>query len=152
MFVHSIIHPSIQYIGPVTESLCICERFAITPKTNVKRLCILPISGILKNKITYPPPLTDKNMKNRLREKLSDYNPPTISSSIPPPVIPPSKTPSVASNDGVHPVSVGKSNSVIIKPLIAPRPQLPQNGGVAMSMKAITTNGGNESDSEWVVA
>uniref|UniRef100_A0AAZ3P5L6 Cadherin EGF LAG seven-pass G-type receptor 1 n=1 Tax=Oncorhynchus tshawytscha TaxID=74940 RepID=A0AAZ3P5L6_ONCTS len=35
--------------------------------------------GILKNKITYPPPLTDKNMKNRLREKLSDYNPPTIS-------------------------------------------------------------------------
>lgn len=107
-----------------------------------------PKKGILKNKITYPPPLTDKNMKNRLREKLSDYNPPTISSSIPPPVIPPSKTPSVASNDGVHPVSVGKSNSVIIKPLIAPRPQLPQNGGVAMSMKAITTNGGNESDSD----
>uniref|UniRef100_A0A6Q2XMX3 Cadherin EGF LAG seven-pass G-type receptor 1 n=1 Tax=Esox lucius TaxID=8010 RepID=A0A6Q2XMX3_ESOLU len=59
--------------------------------------------SILKNKITYPPPLTDKNMKNRLREKLSDYNPPTISSSIPPPIIPPSKTPSVASNDGVRP-------------------------------------------------
>ncbi|KAM9407050.1 cadherin EGF LAG seven-pass G-type receptor 1-like isoform 5-T5 [Salvelinus alpinus] len=107
-----------------------------------------PKKGILKNKITYPPPLTDKNMKNRLREKLSDYNPPTISSSIPPPIIPPSKTPPVASNDGVHPVSVGKSNSVISKPLIAPRPQLPQNGGVAMSMKAMTTNGGNESDSE----
>uniref|UniRef100_A0A3Q1I1N8 Cadherin EGF LAG seven-pass G-type receptor 1a n=1 Tax=Anabas testudineus TaxID=64144 RepID=A0A3Q1I1N8_ANATE len=34
--------------------------------------------GILKNKISYPPPLTDKNMKNRLREKLSDYNHPTI--------------------------------------------------------------------------
>lgn len=77
-------------------------------------------------------------MKNRLREKLSDYNPP--------PIIPPSKTPSAASNDGVHPVSVG--NSAIIKPPIAPRPQLPQNGGVAMSMKAMTTNGGNESDSE----
>uniref|UniRef100_A0A674AZ30 Cadherin EGF LAG seven-pass G-type receptor 1 n=1 Tax=Salmo trutta TaxID=8032 RepID=A0A674AZ30_SALTR len=97
-----------------------------------------PKKGILKNKITYPPPLTDKNMKNRLREKLSDYNPP--------PIIPPSKTPSAASNDGVHPVSVG--NSAIIKPPIAPRPQLPQNGGVAMSMKAMTTNGGNESDSE----
>uniref|UniRef100_A0A665WXR0 Cadherin EGF LAG seven-pass G-type receptor 1 n=1 Tax=Echeneis naucrates TaxID=173247 RepID=A0A665WXR0_ECHNA len=27
--------------------------------------------GILKNKISYPPPLTDKNMKNRLREKLT---------------------------------------------------------------------------------
>ncbi|CDQ84091.1 unnamed protein product [Oncorhynchus mykiss] len=92
-----------------------------------------PKKGILKNKITYPPPLTDKNMKNRLREKLSDYNPP-------------SKTPSVASNDGVHPVSVG--NSAIIKPPLAPRPQLPQNGGVAMSMKAMTTNGGHESDSE----
>uniref|UniRef100_A0A8C7MDH3 Cadherin EGF LAG seven-pass G-type receptor 1 n=1 Tax=Oncorhynchus kisutch TaxID=8019 RepID=A0A8C7MDH3_ONCKI len=92
-----------------------------------------PSLGILKNKITYPPPLTDKNMKNRLREKLSDYNPP-------------SKTPSVASNDGVHPVSVG--NSAIIKPPLAPRPQLPQNGGVAMSMKAMTTNGGHESDSE----
>uniref|UniRef100_A0AAQ5ZGN2 Cadherin EGF LAG seven-pass G-type receptor 1 n=1 Tax=Amphiprion ocellaris TaxID=80972 RepID=A0AAQ5ZGN2_AMPOC len=38
--------------------------------------------GILKNKISYPPPLTDKNMKNRLREKLSDYNSPTITSSI----------------------------------------------------------------------
>uniref|UniRef100_A0A8C8JEY5 Cadherin EGF LAG seven-pass G-type receptor 1 n=1 Tax=Oncorhynchus tshawytscha TaxID=74940 RepID=A0A8C8JEY5_ONCTS len=92
-----------------------------------------PSLGILKNKITYPPPLTDKNMKNRLREKLSDYNPP-------------SKTPSVASNDGVHPVSVG--NSAIIKPPLAPRPQLPQNGGMAMSMKAMTTNGGHESDSD----
>uniref|UniRef100_A0A4W5R940 Uncharacterized protein n=1 Tax=Hucho hucho TaxID=62062 RepID=A0A4W5R940_9TELE len=99
-----------------------------------------PKKGILKNKITYPPPLTDKNMKNRLREKLSDYNPP--------PIIPPSKTPSVASDDGVSPVSVGNSNSAIIKPPIAPRPQLPQNGGVAMSMKAMTTNGGNESDSD----
>uniref|UniRef100_A0A6Q2Z1H0 Cadherin EGF LAG seven-pass G-type receptor 1 n=1 Tax=Esox lucius TaxID=8010 RepID=A0A6Q2Z1H0_ESOLU len=107
-----------------------------------------PKKGILKNKITYPPPLTDKNMKNRLREKLSDYNPPTISSSIPPPIIPPSKTPSVASNDGVRPVSVGNS---LIKPLIAPRPQQPvrENGGVAM--KTMTLNGGNESDSEWVV-
>ncbi|TSK28057.1 Cadherin EGF LAG seven-pass G-type receptor 1 [Bagarius yarrelli] len=39
----------------------------------------LPRKGILKNKITYPPPLTDKNLKNRLREKLIDYNSPTIS-------------------------------------------------------------------------
>ncbi|KAL0962784.1 hypothetical protein UPYG_G00345400 [Umbra pygmaea] len=104
-----------------------------------------PKKGILKNKISYPPPLTDKNMKNRLREKLSDYNPPTISSSMPPPVIHPSKGPSVMSNDGVGPASVGNS---LIKPLIAPRPQQPvrENGG--MAMKTVTLNGGNESDSD----
>ncbi|XP_029473103.1 cadherin EGF LAG seven-pass G-type receptor 1 isoform X2 [Rhinatrema bivittatum] len=48
--------------------------------------------GILKNKVTYPPPLTEKNMKNRLREKLSDYNQATISS----------RTSSLGSNDGVR--------------------------------------------------
>ncbi|XP_022527058.2 cadherin EGF LAG seven-pass G-type receptor 1 isoform X3 [Astyanax mexicanus] len=89
--------------------------------------------GILKNKITYPPPLTDKNMKNKLREKLSDYNPPTISS----------RTPSVASNDG------GNSHNVIIKnphrPAVPPREQ--QNG-VAMNLRSGTVNGGNQSDSD----
>ncbi|KAM6290574.1 cadherin EGF LAG seven-pass G-type receptor 1 isoform 3-T3 [Porphyrio hochstetteri] len=48
--------------------------------------------GILKNKVTYPPPLVDKNMKNRLREKLSDYNQTTISS----------RTASLGTNDGVR--------------------------------------------------
>ncbi|KFV10929.1 Cadherin EGF LAG seven-pass G-type receptor 1, partial [Tauraco erythrolophus] len=48
--------------------------------------------GILKNKVTYPPPLVDKNMKNRLRKKLSDYNQTTISS----------RTTSVGTNDGVR--------------------------------------------------
>lgn len=48
--------------------------------------------GILKNKVTYPPPLIDKNMKNRLREKLSDYNQTTISS----------RTTSLGTNDGVR--------------------------------------------------
>ncbi|GAA6101335.1 cadherin EGF LAG seven-pass G-type receptor 1 [Tachysurus ichikawai] len=43
----------------------------------------LPRKGILKNKITYPPPLTDKNLKNRLREKLGDYNSPTLSYTSP---------------------------------------------------------------------
>lgn len=55
----------------------------------------IPISftlGILKNKITYPPPLTDKNLKNRLREKLGDYNSPTISY----------KSTSIGSNKGLH--------------------------------------------------
>ncbi|TSK13169.1 Cadherin EGF LAG seven-pass G-type receptor 1 [Bagarius yarrelli] len=83
--------------------------------------------GILKNKITYPPPLTDKNMKNKLREKLSDYNPPTISSH----------TPCVTSNDGIN------SHNVLIKPPhrgLASREQ--QNGMV------LNINGGNQSDSE----
>ncbi|XP_062317832.1 cadherin EGF LAG seven-pass G-type receptor 1-like [Osmerus eperlanus] len=75
--------------------------------------------GILKNKIAYPPPLTDKNMKNRLREKLSDYNPsPTISPRTP---VPPSPT-----NRGLRPVTGG--NGVIIKspplPPVLPRPPL----------------------------
>uniref|UniRef100_A0AAY4D3X6 Cadherin EGF LAG seven-pass G-type receptor 1 n=1 Tax=Denticeps clupeoides TaxID=299321 RepID=A0AAY4D3X6_9TELE len=92
--------------------------------------------GILKNKITYPPPLTDKNMKNRLREKLSDYNPTTISS----------RTPSVGSTEGVRPV--GGSNSILIKPparAVTPREQ--QNG-VAVKLHTRTVNGGNESDSD----
>lgn len=34
---------------------------------------ILPASqGILKNKVTYPPPLTEKTLKSRLREKLAE--------------------------------------------------------------------------------
>lgn len=119
--------------------------------------------GILKNKISYPPPLTDKNMKNRLREKLSDYNPPTITSPpnngpAPPAsstnITPSSRPSSLASNDGVRPNSHG--NSVIIKPPIAPRPQIAvlpaahrdQNGGTAMHLKMGTINGANESDSD----
>ncbi|KAF4091142.1 hypothetical protein AMELA_G00033680 [Ameiurus melas] len=52
----------------------------------------LPRKGILKNKITYPPPLTDKNLKNRLREKLGDYNSSTISY----------KSPSIGSVEGLR--------------------------------------------------
>uniref|UniRef100_A0A667ZZJ2 Cadherin EGF LAG seven-pass G-type receptor 1 n=1 Tax=Myripristis murdjan TaxID=586833 RepID=A0A667ZZJ2_9TELE len=76
--------------------------------------------GILKNKISYPPPLTDKNMKNRLREKLSDYNPPTITS--PPP---------------------NNNNTTASSP-----PPPSTNGGVAMHLKSGTVNGGNDSDSD----
>ncbi|XP_068611577.1 cadherin EGF LAG seven-pass G-type receptor 1 [Brachionichthys hirsutus] len=126
--------------------------------------------GILKNKISYPPPLSDKNMKNRLREKLSDYNHPTITSpppnnsntSSPPPssvniTAPSSRPPSLSSNDGGHPAN--HNNSSLVKPPIAPRPQIPAgpppvaiyretNGGVAMHLTAGTVNGGNESDSD----
>uniref|UniRef100_A0A673CBB8 Cadherin EGF LAG seven-pass G-type receptor 1a n=1 Tax=Sphaeramia orbicularis TaxID=375764 RepID=A0A673CBB8_9TELE len=78
--------------------------------------------GILKNKISYPPPLTDKNMKNRLREKLSDYNSPTITS--PPP---------------------NNNNIPVVPP---PAIYRETNGGVAMHLKSGTVNGGNESDSD----
>ncbi|XP_051545772.1 cadherin EGF LAG seven-pass G-type receptor 1 [Myxocyprinus asiaticus] len=64
----------------------------------------LPRRGILKNKITYPPPLTDKNMKNRLREKLSDYTPPQI----------PRKSLSGGLNEGVR--SGTEAKSIVIKP------------------------------------
>uniref|UniRef100_A0AAV2IVZ2 Uncharacterized protein n=1 Tax=Knipowitschia caucasica TaxID=637954 RepID=A0AAV2IVZ2_KNICA len=87
--------------------------------------------GILKNKISYPPPLSDKNMKNRLREKLSDYNSPTITSpppinhnsSSPPPasvniMTPPSRTPSITSDSGrpgnhEHSISTGNNGTGI---------------------------------------
>uniref|UniRef100_W5KPZ0 Cadherin EGF LAG seven-pass G-type receptor 1 n=1 Tax=Astyanax mexicanus TaxID=7994 RepID=W5KPZ0_ASTMX len=66
----------------------------------------LPRRGILKNKIIYPPPLTDKNMKNRLREKLSDYNPPTPTIQC--------KSPSEGSNEGL--CAVTENNGIVIKP------------------------------------
>ncbi|XP_074554309.1 cadherin EGF LAG seven-pass G-type receptor 1 isoform X2 [Halichoeres trimaculatus] len=126
--------------------------------------------GILKNKISYPPPLTDKNMKNRLREKLGDYNTPTITS--PPPnnnntssptpssiniITPPSQPPSLALNDSSRPGN--HDTSSLIKPPSTLRPQIPvaspqsgvyreSNGGVAMHLKSGTVNGGNESDSD----
>lgn len=134
-------------------------------------------SGILKNKISYPLPLADKNMKNRLREKLSDYNPPTITSpppinnhnTSPPPApyvsitSPSSRLPSQTSDDGGGGGGLGRpgnhDNSIKVKPPVAPRPQVPvgapppgiyreTNGGVAMHLKSGTVNGGNESDSE----
>uniref|UniRef100_H2MVT5 Cadherin EGF LAG seven-pass G-type receptor 1a n=1 Tax=Oryzias latipes TaxID=8090 RepID=H2MVT5_ORYLA len=127
--------------------------------------------GILKNKIIYPPLLADKNMKNRLREKLSDYNSPTITShppinnntSSPPPssvniMSPTSRPSSQASNEGGGRLS-NHDNTPIVKPPIAPRPQIPvgtppatiyreTNGGVPMHLKSGTVNGGNESNSE----
>uniref|UniRef100_A0A8C2GGK0 Cadherin EGF LAG seven-pass G-type receptor 1b n=1 Tax=Cyprinus carpio TaxID=7962 RepID=A0A8C2GGK0_CYPCA len=91
----------------------------------------LPRRGILKNKITYPPPLTDKNMKNRLREKLSDYNPAQI----------PRKTPSLGSNEGVR--SGTEATSIIIKPPPLP-PQSALNGMTVELGTSPLTLGSNE--------
>ncbi|XP_041965982.1 cadherin EGF LAG seven-pass G-type receptor 1 [Alosa sapidissima] len=87
--------------------------------------------GILKNKITYPPPLTDKNMKNRLREKLSDYNSSTT----------PSKTPSIDSTEGIRSITGG------IRSIIKPPPRLPvppRNGlTVELGTELEPVNGGD---------
>lgn len=93
----------------------------------------LPTAGILKNKATYPPPLVDKNMKNRLREKLSDYNQTTI----------PSKMPSIGTNNGIRATS---DSGVTIK---NPRRDQPpeQINGLAMSVHLGTVTA-ETSDSE----
>ncbi|XP_042323272.1 cadherin EGF LAG seven-pass G-type receptor 1 isoform X2 [Sceloporus undulatus] len=76
--------------------------------------------GILKNKVTYPPPLVDKNVKNRLREKLSDYNQTTISS----------RMTSIGTNNGVR---ANSDSGVMIK---SPRRDQPpeQINGLAMNV------------------
>ncbi|NXG94576.1 CELR1 protein, partial [Stercorarius parasiticus] len=89
--------------------------------------------GILKNKVTYPPPLVDKNMKNRLREKLSDYNQTTISS----------RTTSLGTNDGVRSPS---DSGVTVKN--ARREQSrDQLNGMAMNLH-VGTGHADTSDSE----
>ncbi|XP_018408005.1 PREDICTED: cadherin EGF LAG seven-pass G-type receptor 1 [Nanorana parkeri] len=88
--------------------------------------------GILKNKVTYPPPLTDKNLKNRLREKL-DYNQSTISS----------KTSSLCSNDGIRPVT---DTAIALKNARRDHSR-EQVNGMAMSVQVGPTNG-EASDSD----
>ncbi|KAL8221039.1 UNVERIFIED_CONTAM: hypothetical protein K2H54_057720 [Gekko kuhli] len=88
--------------------------------------------GILKNKVTYPPPLIDKNMKNRLREKLSDYNQ-TLSS----------KTTTTGTNNGVRCTS---DSGVTIKHPKRDQPPEQMNG-LAMSVH-VGTGTAETSDSE----
>lgn len=94
---------------------------------------LLPVIGILKNKVSYPPPLLDKNMKNRLREKLSDYNQATISS----------RTMSLGTNDGMRSPS---DTGVMIK---NPRREQSRDqlNGMAMNVHVGTVNA-ETSDSE----
>ncbi|KAJ7396956.1 hypothetical protein BTVI_139547 [Pitangus sulphuratus] len=89
--------------------------------------------GILKNKVTYPPPLVDKNMKNRLREKLSDYNQTTISS----------RTTSLGTNDGVRSPS---DSGVTVKSAWREQSR-DQLNGMAMNLH-VGTGHADTSDSE----
>ncbi|NXH12743.1 CELR1 protein, partial [Bucco capensis] len=89
--------------------------------------------GILKNKVTYPPPLVDKNMKNRLREKLSDYNQTMISS----------RTASLGTSDGVR----SPSDSGVTVKNVRREPSRDQLNGMAMNVH-VGTGHADTSDSE----
>ncbi|XP_068045846.1 cadherin EGF LAG seven-pass G-type receptor 1 isoform X4 [Anomalospiza imberbis] len=89
--------------------------------------------GILKNKVTYPPPLVDKNMKNRLREKLSDYNQSTVSS----------RTTSLGTNEGVR----SPSDSGVTVKNVRREQSRDQLNGMAMNLH-VGTGHADTSDSE----
>lgn len=112
----------------------ICLHFIIL-NSSTHHFPFLSTEGILKNKVTYPPPLVDKNMKNRLREKLSDYNQTTISS----------RMTSIGTNNGIRTTS---DSGVTIK---NPRRDQPpeQINGLAMNVHVGTVTA-ETSDSEWV--
>ncbi|KAM9230327.1 cadherin EGF LAG seven-pass G-type receptor 1 isoform 1-T1 [Dugong dugon] len=93
--------------------------------------------GILKNKVTYPPPLTEKTLKTRLREKLADGDQSAGSS----------RTSSLASSDGGSRAPV--DCSVTVK---SPPPREPAQehlNGVAMHVRAgsAQTNGADSEGS-----
>ncbi|KAM6214870.1 cadherin EGF LAG seven-pass G-type receptor 1 [Rhynchocyon petersi] len=80
--------------------------------------------GILKNKVTYPPPLTEKTLKGRLREKLADGDQSAGSS----------RTSSLGSSDGGPraPMECG----VTVKSPLPREPALEHVNGVAMHVLA----------------
>ncbi|XP_043823673.1 cadherin EGF LAG seven-pass G-type receptor 1 [Dromiciops gliroides] len=89
--------------------------------------------GILKNKVTYPPPLSERNLQNRLREKLADYSQ-TVNSS---------RASSLGSSDGICPTpdpGVAVKNS----PREHSRDQL---NGMVMNVRTGTVHA-DKSDSE----
>ncbi|XP_023487107.1 cadherin EGF LAG seven-pass G-type receptor 1 isoform X2 [Equus caballus] len=77
--------------------------------------------GILKNKVTYPPPLTEKTLKSRLREKLAECEQSPASS----------RSSSLGSSDGVR----GPDGTITVK---TPRRELGREhlNGMAMSVRA----------------
>lgn len=90
------------------------------------------LPGILKNKVTYPPPLTEKTLKCRLREKLAECEQSPASS----------RSSSLGSSDGVR----GPDGTITVK---NPRrePGSEHLNGVAMNVHAGSAQAHN-SDSE----
>ncbi|XP_006888184.1 PREDICTED: cadherin EGF LAG seven-pass G-type receptor 1 [Elephantulus edwardii] len=79
--------------------------------------------GILKNKVTYPPPLTEKTLKGRLREKLADGDQSAGSS----------RTSSLGSSDGCRALT---DFGVTVKSLPPREPAREHLNGVAMHVLA----------------
>lgn len=84
-------------------------------------MTVSPPPGILKNKVTYPPPLTEKTLKSRLREKLAECEQSPASS----------RSSSLGSSDGVR----GPDGTITVK---TPRRELGREhlNGMAMSVRA----------------
>lgn len=78
-------------------------------------------TGILKNKVTYPPPLTEKSLKSRLREKLAECEQSPA----------PSRSSSLGSSDGAR----APDGAITVK---SPRrePGREHLNGVAMNVRA----------------
>uniref|UniRef100_A0A4W4H7M5 Cadherin EGF LAG seven-pass G-type receptor 1a n=1 Tax=Electrophorus electricus TaxID=8005 RepID=A0A4W4H7M5_ELEEL len=89
----------------------------------------LPRRGILKNKITYPPPPANKNLKNHLREKMCDY-PHSILW----------KSPPAGSNEG----SAGKGVTMDDPPLTLS----PVLNGVTLELGTSGVHGGEHTESD----
>lgn len=93
---------------------------------------VSPPPGILKNKVTYPPPLTEKTLRCRLREKLAECErSPALSRSS-----------SLGSSDGAR----APDGTISVK---SPRrePGCEHLNGVAMNVRAGSAQAGG-SDSE----
>lgn len=80
-----------------------------------------PPPGILKNKVTYPPPLTEKMLKSRLREKLAEREQSPASS----------RPSSLASSDGVR-----APDGAIPAKTLHREPGREHLNGVAMNVRA----------------
>lgn len=96
-------------------------------------LVVIPLlPGILKNKVTYPPPLPEQPLKCRLREKLADCEHSPMSS----------RTSSLGSGDGVH-----ATDCVITIKTQRKEPGREHLNGVAMNVRTGSAQA-NGSDSE----
>lgn len=90
------------------------------------------LPGILKNKVTYPPPLPEQPLKSRLREKLADCEQSPASS----------RTSSLGSADGVR-----ATDCVITIKTPRREPGREHLNGVAMNVRTGSAQA-NGSDSE----
>ena len=108
--------PQESYPAPQPHRVCSSQRVSLTDTFSIPLL-----QGILKNRVTYPPPLTEKTLKSRLREKLAECEQSPASS----------RSSSLGSSDGVH----SPDGAITVK---NPRrePGREHLNGVAMNVRA----------------